>query len=79
MIGGILVSHIEHATHTVTHTRTHTHTCRNQEYVSALAGADATMRTVISPTVAVATPTRGKSLIVCAHACACVLVIVTEA
>lgn len=27
------------------------------------------MRTVISPTVAVATPTRGKSLIVCAHAC----------
>lgn len=39
----------------------------------ALAGADAAMRMVISPTVAVATPTRGKSHIVCAHAwvCAC--------
>lgn len=37
------------------------------------------MRTVISPTVAVATPTRGKSLAVCAHAPERALAIVTEA
>lgn len=35
------------------------------------------MRTVISPTVAVATPTRGKSLAVCTHAHERALAIVT--
>lgn len=53
------------------HTLTHTHTSPQTEkkICPALAEADAAMRSVISPTVAVATPTRGKSLIVCAHAC----------
>lgn len=45
-----------------THTKSHTHT-EKPGICPALAGADAAMRTVISPTVAVATPTRGKSLI----------------
>lgn len=47
-----------------------------------MAGTDVAMRKVISPTVAVVIPTKGKSLIVCAHAsmCVCVraLVIVTD-
>ncbi len=75
-------SFLHRALYTHTHTHRERHT-RSQKpgICPALAGADAAMRTVISPTVAVATPTRGKSLIVCAHACVCVcvLVIVTEA
>lgn len=56
-----------------THMHTHIHS-QKPGICPALAGADAAMRTVISPTVAVATPTRGKSLIVCAHACVCMCV-----
>lgn len=72
-VGCILTSRIERSTHTCAVTQTHTHTCsQNPGTCPALAGADAAMRTVISPTVAVATPTRGKSLAVFAHASVCV-------
>lgn len=80
-LGGILAAHTEHATPTSNPPPTFPTAHMSKAAVClALAGADAAMRTVISPSVAVATPTRGKSrrrLRACARAFA--LTPVTEA